>query len=97
MCPLYDVIIVDHVFVFKTGPKHTFFFSKVFDCRSLNLLPVLFLSCDVILEFSGSRSFHIYKATRFLLMQSEERMRVTESIERRIACYSVVLCCRVLA
>ena len=47
------------------------------------------------LEFLGSRPIHVYKATRFLHRQSEERkerVRVTESVER-IACYSVVICC----
>ena len=60
---------------------------------------MFFLSCDAVLEFYGSRPIHICKGRRDILpMESEERerererVRITKSIERQIACCSVVVC-----
>ena len=61
----------------------------------------------MFLDFSRLRLIHLFKATRFLHMQKERKREckrvkiMRKSVERRIACYSVVgcfeYCCGILA
>ena len=61
-----------HVFTFKTGPKHTFSSQEFAIADVTKFISSAFLSCNAVLKFSGLRLIHIYKATRFLHMLSEE-------------------------
>ena len=51
-----------------------------------------FLSCDVVLKFSRGRPISIYEATR----KYGERDVVRTTVERPIACYSVMACCGII-
>ena len=95
--------MVDHVFTLKTDRVYTFSSRKFSIADMTQFSSRCFWSRHVVLKFSRVRSIHIYKATRFLHMQSEERERererVTKSVEVEgwIACYSVVVCYGLLA
>ena len=82
--------MVDYVFKFRSNQVNLVSW-KIFDCRLHNLLAVFFsLSRDVVLAFSEPPRSFLYKATRFLRIQSGRVERVV-----KVRC-SVVNCCGLL-
>ena len=80
---------------FKAGPKHSFSSRKfsIADMTSFN--NGVFLSSDVVLEFSRVFLIHIYKATRFSHMwrvETEKRETERNSAKERKETDSVLFC-----